>query len=882
MYDVFISYAHRDMDEVKALQAQLQAAGLKVWRDENQIETFEAFTSAISKNLIRCKVLLAWYSQTYPLRPYCQWELATAHCADPERVLVINPHEKDDHIWPQSLRPRKYGRANDPETCAAIVARVKALSGPLPLSSFPDAKRWVGIQHNGGSNRFVGRMRELWQIDDSLQYQPVTISAPGKIAPSAAADTAQIQGLGGMGKTMLAEEYARRFAARWPGGVYRGIAANGAPVASFHREVVEYLRGSAAAETCKTDADALRMVRDVLPTEPYLWLVDNLPEGITAEQAQCWLAPTAQGRTLITTRNQKIDTLGKLLPLDCLDPAEALDLLTRGHKTEGDERTAAEAICIALLGGHAMAVDVAGALVPEVYPTYAQLHLALRDQDAATLADVDELGLVLPTGHEPSILRTFEISLNQLRGSKALQVLRFAALLAPNQPIPRLLLEASLPDQPPKTVGLALKKLCSSSLCRRDSLENMILHSVLGIVVRGYYGSDGETDHLAPLTARAQLAFISLVSKTVEKTPRDCLPLIPHGTHLADKGEEVIQGRVLTCLWHSHQRNGFYAAAKKVGEEELSLHRRVLGPEHPDTLTSMSNLAITLWSQGDLEGAKTLQEETLSLRRRVLGPEHPDTLTSMNNLASTLQAQGDLEGARTLQEEVLSLRRRVLGPEHPDTLSSMRNLASTLWSQGDIEGAKTLEEETLSLRRRVLGPEHSDTLSSMSNLASTLWAQGDLEGAKTLQEEVLSLRRRVLGPEHPETLISMSNLASTLWAQGDLEGARTLEEETLSLRRRVLGPEHPHTLSSMGNLAITLSAQGDLEGAENLFRQAHPLLVKKLGPNHPQTQAVAAFLAHVVAHSAQVQAFPARFLWAALRTAFLSVVRRVCRVCRLS
>jgi hypothetical protein len=72
------------------------------------------------------------------------------------------------------------------------------------------------------------------------------------------------------------------------------------------------------------------------------------------------------------------------------------------------------------------------------------------------------------------------------------------------------------------------------------------------------------------------------------------------------------------------------------------------------------------------------------VRRRVLGEDHPDTLTSMNNLAETLRSQGDLGAARGLQEQVLTMRRRVLGEDHPDTLTSINNLAATLRSQGDL------------------------------------------------------------------------------------------------------------------------------------------------------------------------------------------------------
>ena len=72
------------------------------------------------------------------------------------------------------------------------------------------------------------------------------------------------------------------------------------------------------------------------------------------------------------------------------------------------------------------------------------------------------------------------------------------------------------------------------------------------------------------------------------------------------------------------------------------------------------------------------QEEVLEARRRVLGEEHPDTLTAANNLAQTLRAQGELARAGELQEGVLEARRRVLGAEHPDTLKAASHAAEML------------------------------------------------------------------------------------------------------------------------------------------------------------------------------------------------------------
>ena len=72
-----------------------------------------------------------------------------------------------------------------------------------------------------------------------------------------------------------------------------------------------------------------------------------------------------------------------------------------------------------------------------------------------------------------------------------------------------------------------------------------------------------------------------------------------------------------------------------------------------------------------------LNEEPLQKRMRILGNDHPDTLTTMNNLGLTYWAQGKMAQAAELQEEVLWKRRRIVGNEHPGTLMSMHNLAST-------------------------------------------------------------------------------------------------------------------------------------------------------------------------------------------------------------
>jgi hypothetical protein len=99
--------------------------------------------------------------------------------------------------------------------------------------------------------------------------------------------------------------------------------------------------------------------------------------------------------------------------------------------------------------------------------------------------------------------------------------------------------------------------------------------------------------------------------------------------------------------------------------------KRVLGEEHPDTLTSMANLALTYSDQGRWTEAEELQVQVIEMRKRVLGAEHPDTLTSMANLASTYRNQGRWKEAEQLQMQAVKGMIKILGMEHPHTLSTI-------------------------------------------------------------------------------------------------------------------------------------------------------------------------------------------------------------------
>ena len=258
---------------------------------------------------------------------------------------------------------------------------------------------------------------------------------------------------------------------------------------------------------------------------------------------------------------------------------------------------------------------------------------------------------------------------------------------------------------------------------------------------------------------------------------------------------------------------------------------RVLGPDHPDTLTTRNNLAGAYDSAGRFGEAIELFEQVLDDRVRVLGSDHPDTLTARNNLAGAYDSAGRFGEAIELYERVLFERERVLGSDHPDTLITRNNLAGAYRSVGRFGEAIELYKRVLADRVRVLGPDHPDTLTTRNNLASAYHSAGRFGEAIELFEQVLADRVRVLGPDHPKTLTTRNNLAGAYRFAGRFGEAIELFERVLADRVRVLGPDHPDTLTTCNNLAGAYYSVGR-------FDDAIELLGRVLGPEHPLTKLV--------------------------------------------
>ena len=168
---------------------------------------------------------------------------------------------------------------------------------------------------------------------------------------------------------------------------------------------------------------------------------------------------------------------------------------------------------------------------------------------------------------------------------------------------------------------------------------------------------------------------------------------------------------------------GDYAKAEPLYKEALEIRQKVLGREHPDTATSLNNLAELYRGMGDYAKAEPLLKEALEIYQKVLGPEHPFTATGLNNLAVLYQDMGDYAKAEPLFKEALEIHQKVLGPDHPDTATSLNNLALLELDLGKIRGSQTTQPTWVRCRTSKRFPKSfrsaqrtSDSPTSVSNI----------------------------------------------------------------------------------------------------------------------------------------------------------------------
>jgi tetratricopeptide (TPR) repeat protein len=170
-----------------------------------------------------------------------------------------------------------------------------------------------------------------------------------------------------------------------------------------------------------------------------------------------------------------------------------------------------------------------------------------------------------------------------------------------------------------------------------------------------------------------------------------------------------------------YQRQKRWEDSERLLLQISEVQKKVLGAEHPSTLISLGNLALTHHNLGRKEDAEKLYLQVLHTQQKILGPSHPNTVATKHNLALTYSSQRRHEDAKELLMEVVYRYTEELGSEHQSTVTSMSNLAiiDGKWKQAQKLDAKN---EFTRLRAKFFSSKQADTEQCLDALA--YWQRG--------------------------------------------------------------------------------------------------------------------------------------------------------------
>lgn len=849
-YDVFVSYAHRDETLVADLARELRRRGLRVWTDDTDIEDFSSISDGVVAGLQRSKALLAVYSTTYPHRPACQFELTAAYIAaqrigDPrDRVLVVNPDADPDHVDPMELRDAKYlipGNGVPPDAiAAAVVKRVGGLKGPLGRSPSPTPPTWLPAPR-ADSPRFVGRRSDLWRLHSALHAPDTPLVSTRTMAIS------HVRGLGGIGKSMLAEEYARKFSAAFPGGIFwltasadtdEGLLNTAERDAQRHQQLRLFAERLGAGVQGLSPEAVVGRLTDALRTASaaYLWVVDDLPIGVAPDEVRSWFAPTGHGRTLLISRGD-VAGVPLALHLDALSEEDGFALLTARRQPDGAEERAAAFDIVEQLGGHPQALEIAGAAlwVQGGLVSFAEASAGLSRPTHDELELAAALADELPNGHEKSIAATLARSINALDDA-GLDLLRLAASISSGPIAVELVAKVIARADRVGDADARLVAARSVSSAERQSLIRMTgtgHFTVHALVSRAVRFADQQRSRRDVLRRAAIEVLDAELASALAQRQAHALPteLLEHARQLAAGAAERSELELLVSVALCDLERGDYAAAVEGCRHAHARARLIAGDDDALTLNALHSLATALNAAGDLAGARRLQERMLSTLNR--NPS-PAVLGAANNLGDTLRKIGDLDAARRVQEEVLRAAAKV-GVDPMQRNQFLANLALTLQEQGELETALTLGQQVLEEREAKLGPHHVDTYRAKNNLSLTLHRLGRLDEAETMAREAADGWAALLGPDHQDSMLAIANLALVLVDLGERVQAEQLQRSVVDKARARLGEDHPLTIGFSEALAVTWGKLDRLDESEVLLREVARRRQETLGPDNRRT-----------------------------------------------
>jgi tetratricopeptide (TPR) repeat protein len=826
--DFYISHASADAQWAEWIAGTLEENGYSVFLWSWDIKAGDNWHNKIGDALQNCERFICVLSPRFLNSKFATDELNEASTSG-KRILPIRIEDFHVSGLLETIVYIDFVGKNEKTATETLLNAVGECEPARKKIKFPSYKssltetgfpKTLSINNLPSRNNYLtGRNEQLERIENALKKN------------DAISIIQTISGLGGIGKTQLAIEYAYRYCGNYTECIWFVVAESRTTVYNYFKDFAEYFKLILPPEF--EPGELQRAVREWLSENSYWLLIfDNLESIDTVKP---YLPQKINGRIIITSRSTRVN-YGETLELGVFDFDESIKFLKRRF-SENDEMKIEEYAfddfeeyapkLTERLGHLPLALEQAAAYIKKMGCRISDYLKMLAESSVDAFTDEDAKAIY----YESIVNNTWEISFEALSTS-AQYVMNLCAYMAPDKIPVEFLVE--MRNEFPMPLKEALSKALSTnrivSELRACSLVSgnadfINIHCLTQEIIRQSHNNDMRwldccfiaikkslPHDLSTSKARTWFACIALHSETV----------LQHINYQYTEDVTIQESiaDLYNCIGFGYNDIAYYPQALMAYNKAHSICEKVWGQEHPKTAAIYNNIAFVYSNQGDYAAALEWYYKALTIREKVLGEKHPDTAITYNNIAEVYNNQGDYQKALEWYQRALIICEMALGKKHLDTAIIYNNIAKVYNSQGDCPRALEWSFKAINIRENILGKEHPDVAATYNNIALVHFCQGDYAVALEWYFKALAIYEKVLGKDHPDTAKIYSNIAAVYDHTGEGNKSLAYYANALRIYFNILGESYPSVQVISENARKTFTSIDRPESFEQWLQEA--------------------------------------------------------------
>lgn len=849
--DFFISYNKADKEWAEWIAWELEKAGYTVIIQAWDIRPGENFILKMHQATKYTDVTIAVLSQNYLDAEYTKPEWAEAFAKDPEgqerklipvRIRECNPEGLLKAVVYLDL----VGINNEDEAREKLLDGLRSRGDPQKAPLFPGGSVTESIHESvvASQAEYPAISEKIWNLPHERNHfftgrDEVLYRLRHSLMSPANQHRAAICGLGGIGKTETAIEYAHRYREEYKYVLWIVAASSESLVSGF----VDFAKLLDLRECNAQDHKLVvaAVKRWLKSNSGWLLVFDSADDPTLIEN---FMPHQSDGHILLTSRASTFANLyiTKPLDLDAMKPEEASGFLRKrtGRSDLPNEELKAISKLGEKLGYLPLALEQAAAYTHE-------MRIGFRDY----LNGYDKRGSEFLDKHlsdssryPQSISTTWRLNFDQVETASrgAADLLRLSSFLAPERiPIevfplassmlPSTIICSSDPSDP-LVLDDFLKPLMHYSLIRRDfESRTFSIHRLVQAVIQDMIEKDAQRQWAETAVRVLNKAFPDVDFKKWSQCDR-LLPHVQRSVEIIRKWQlDLVEApRLLNRAGDYLRCRAQYIEAEPLYMLALEIYEKTVGKDHHLIVTTLNNLGALYYVQGRYSDAEPFYQRAQRIVEKIPGTDNSEIASS---LALLYVNQGRYDEAESLYIQALKTRENVLGSEDIDVAVTLNNLAGLYTNRGQYAKAEPLLKRACIIFEKKRPPDHPDIATPINDLACLYADSGRYSEAEPLFNRALEIREQTLGKQHPDVAATLTNLGKLYIALNQHSKAEALYKQALRIYEGTLGPQHPDVAAPLEKIAVLYTKQGHYSDAKRVLDRALRIRKKAHGSNHP-------------------------------------------------